>query len=74
MQHIWHKCNNECQVCEGGLAWCIVCDGFEGSLLTHCPGYRLSWETIQACYNGNVKDMVQYKARIVNGKLAWKRE
>lgn len=76
--HTWHECKQEgCYVCEGGLGWCIVCGAFEGSLLTHCPGFKLNPETIEACYNGNVKDlhrfrvMVSHGARIVNGKLVW---
>lgn len=80
LQHVWHKCKNpECQCCEGGLGWCIVCDAFEGSLLTYCPGFKLNQDTIDACYHGNVKDlcymraMVEHGARIVNGELVWNR-
>jgi len=27
-----------CQFCEGGLFWCTVCNGFEGTLTTDCSG------------------------------------
>jgi len=80
MEHVWHKCKNEhCQVCEGGLGWCIVCNAFEGQLLTHCPGFRLNEDALNACYHGNVKDlayfraMVEHGAHIINGKLVWNR-
>ena len=79
-EHVWYKCKPDCSgrmFCEGGLGMCIVCNGFEGSLLTHCPGYRLNNETLEACYRGNVKDLtairayVAHGARIKNGTLIW---
>lgn len=46
MSHTWHKCSDEndasCFVCSGDLCLCTVCGGAEGSLPTHCPGYRMS--------------------------------
>jgi len=64
--------------CDGGLAMCEVCGGFEGQLLTSCPGYKLNQETLDACYHGNVKDFIWFKksiehgARIQNGTLVWR--
>ena len=60
--HIWFKCsqpcNGRCQYCDGGLALCTVCGAGEGELLSHCPGFRLSFEARTACYSGNVLDFV----------------
>ena len=38
------RCTNPgvCQICDGGLAHCTVCGGFEGSLLDVCPGVQLT--------------------------------
>jgi hypothetical protein len=81
LEHVWHKCQcyeAGCMFCDGGLGLCTVCGAFEGQLLTHCPGYRLSEETLEACYRGNVKDLaafrvgVQHGARIVDGRLVWR--
>jgi hypothetical protein len=78
MDHIWHKCHNEyCQICEGGLGWCVICNAFEGQLLTCCPGYKLNENALQECYHGKVKDichfrtMVSLGAHIINGELVW---
>jgi hypothetical protein len=38
------NCNcwaSECVICSGGLAFCDVCHGAEGSLPTCCPGERM---------------------------------
>jgi hypothetical protein len=64
--------------CDGGLGWCVVCGGFEGQLLSTCPGHKLNEETLNACYNGNVKDLNNFRnavkagARIENGQIIWK--
>jgi hypothetical protein len=42
---------------DGELAYCTVCGGAEGSLLSFCPGYKLNAEAEQACYQGNVVDL-----------------
>lgn len=40
-----------CPLCDGGLSWCSVCGGAEGSMPTDCPGYRLDPDTLDAVYN-----------------------
>lgn len=45
INHVYHACHdNNCSVCDGGLALCVVCGGAEGSLLDYCPGQRLTHE------------------------------
>lgn len=34
--------NSPCSICDGGLAYCTVCGGFEGTLTTDCCGRRLT--------------------------------
>lgn len=79
-EHIWHKCKKPCDgcmFCDGGLGLCEVCGGFEGQLLTTCPGYKLNNEALDACYHGNVKDFaffryaVYHGGRIKNGRIVW---
>lgn len=81
--HEWYKCKKDhqddystCMFCEGGLAWCIICGAFEGQLLTHCPRYMLSNETLDACYQGNVIDFSKMQIWVNNGynikKKSWK--
>jgi hypothetical protein len=43
-------------LCE--LAYCIVCNGSEGELTTHCPGFDLPIRILNACYQSglNYKD------------------
>ena len=63
--HRWAVCHREhevfhaCMLCDGGLASCEVCGGFEGSLLTSCPGERLTEEALEAVYKGNVVDFLR---------------
>lgn len=41
--HTLHRCEDqECMVCNGGLALCTVCGGGEASLPTHCPGRKMT--------------------------------
>jgi hypothetical protein len=40
--------------CDGGLFSCTVCDGFEGTLPTDCPGTRMTQEQSDATYDGNL--------------------
>jgi hypothetical protein len=46
----WHERYN-CNICDGGLAICKVCNGAEGTLTTHCPGYWYT-EKEEAVYKG----------------------
>ncbi len=62
--HVWFVCEQPCRLahciyCVGGLASCTRCGASEGELLAHCPGFLLSQETKEACYSGNVIDLVQ---------------
>lgn len=43
-----------CNICEGGLANCIVCGGAEASMPTICPGRRLSHEELDAIQAGDL--------------------
>lgn len=59
-EHDYHKCKcgrTGCMFCDGGLAACTTCGGFEGSLLRFCPGFKLSREALDAVYSGNVYDL-----------------
>ena len=72
LHHIYYKCpkpcrnqdSGNCMFCDGGLGHCIVCGGFEGQLLTYCPGYKLSEETLESCYRGNVLDFY-YRSQMI---------
>lgn len=44
-----------CNICEGGLALCIICNGAEGTLPLHCPGSAMS-EALQDCIMHGVTD------------------
>ena len=49
------KCNETgCQFCDGGLGYCTVCGGAEGSLLPHCPGVQLTAEQHDKNYRENI--------------------
>lgn len=68
--HMWFRCPTPCYgciFCEGGLATCVVCGAFEGQILSTCPGYHLSEETLDACYQGNVADMDLYRTHFNAG-------
>lgn len=49
------KCNKPyCQFCDGGLLACTVCDGFEGSIPTDCPGVPMTQQQADDVYAGKV--------------------
>ena len=55
---------------EDTLAYCPICGGAEGSLLSFCPGFKLNQETEQACYQGNVLDLkYQTEMRLARQKI-----
>ena len=57
-QHTYVKhenCQNPyCMICDGGLALCEVCGGLEGGLPSECPGERMSNETQDKVYRGEI--------------------
>lgn len=58
--HKLHECsggeNCDCNgyVCRGGLAYCDVCGGAEGSLPTDCPGKRLTADQQDDVYKAKI--------------------
>jgi hypothetical protein len=53
--HAWYECEkgcNGCMFCNGGLASCTRCGGFEGSLPSECPGEKMTEEQETAIYAG----------------------
>jgi len=46
-----------------GLCRCTVCDAVEGEQLTFCPGFKLSDDAREACFQGNVIDLRRAVAR-----------
>jgi hypothetical protein len=56
-KHIRYECSGGhdylgCQFCDGGLFACTVCGGFEGSLPTDCPGFKMTEEQEHRVYRG----------------------
>jgi hypothetical protein len=43
-----------CVICEGGLSFCRVCRGAEGTLTTDCPGEPMSEALENAVFRGKV--------------------
>jgi hypothetical protein len=41
-------------ICDGGLALCEHCGGFEGSLATKCPGFDIGEEIGDMIHKGTV--------------------
>lgn len=59
MRHVLErheKCDRPypCPICDGGLASCTVCGGAEGDLTTDCPGVRVSADTQDKVYRGEL--------------------
>lgn len=51
--HVLHSCNAEqCNICDGGLAYCTVCGGAEGAMPTECPGVHMAVELTDQVYRG----------------------
>jgi hypothetical protein len=42
-----------CNICDGGLAVCVVCGGAEGKLTTDCCGYKLNSNVLNEVYLGD---------------------
>jgi hypothetical protein len=56
--HVLEAHNNcerpHCNICEGGLANCLVCHGAEGSLPTQCPGRAMTHDEQDAVMAGTL--------------------
>lgn len=60
--HEWFKCpdvsgeshRTPCRFCDGGLGWCIRCDGAEIELTKTCPGRKLTREERAAITDGRL--------------------
>ncbi len=61
MDHVWHECTCNrpgCMFCDGGLGYCTVCKGFEGTLTTECCGREITPEEEHAIYKEGILDFV----------------
>jgi hypothetical protein len=60
MKHTYQTCgggdNCKCRsfICEGGLGFCTVCKGTEGSLTTECPGEPMDKIVQDMVYKGQI--------------------
>lgn len=59
MKHLAYVCKGGhdqpgCQFCDGGLFACTICNGFEGSVPTDCPGVPMTEEQADAVYDGKL--------------------
>ena len=43
-----------CPICDGGLAFCTVCHGAEGSMPTDCPGRPMTEEQVALVMSGAI--------------------
>lgn len=60
-KHTFYECTCNhvgCQFCDGGLGWCTVCDGFEGTLPTECPGRKITEEEAAKIYKWKSLDFI----------------
>lgn len=60
--HIWFKCDCTkmyCQFRDGGLRLCTVCNGFEGTLTSHCPKTRMTEGQEDAVYKKGTLDFYE---------------
>lgn len=68
MEHEFFRCTNPdcsgCFGCENVLQVCMICLASEGELLTYCPGFELSPDALEACYEGSVIDLERYRNAI----------
>lgn len=56
-KHVWYRCGPQCDgcmYCEGGLGFCTVCRGGEGSLPTECPGEAMPMLVADEVYAGRL--------------------
>ena len=67
-QHIYHKCDDEdCQLCRGGLAYCVVCREGEAGLADVCPGPAPAMNDIDRL----VKFMREEAANATDERESW---
>lgn len=56
--HVYYTCSGKCEgycnYCDGGLAYCTLCTGGEGSLASECPGRKMTPEEDAAVYAGDL--------------------
>lgn len=56
MEHILEEHENceivHCNICEGGLAFCTVCNSGEGALPSECPGEPMTFEQSEEIFAG----------------------
>jgi hypothetical protein len=66
------RSDRPCNVCDGGLALCLVCGGAEGTLTSHCYGERVPEEVLDRVYAGET----DYKNGkwVEPGSSPWERE
>lgn len=58
-EHVYYECKGcerGCQFCDGGLGYCTVCGGFEGSLTTDCCGRKITEDEEHRIYNEGTLD------------------
>lgn len=68
---MWYVCSSTCtgcQFCRGGLAHCIVCHGFEGTLTTECCGRKLTEEEEDKIYKQGTLDFKNGNWEVKNVK------
>jgi len=82
MKHTWFKCKQPCtksycMFCDGGIGYCTVCKGFEGTLTSECCGFELNKYLQDAVYKGGLdykdgKWLVDNERRREDGKTVSK--
>lgn len=54
-KHHWHRCDDgNCFICVGGLGYCNICGGAEGTLTTDCGYVRLDSVAQDKIMNGEI--------------------
>ena len=72
--HTYYKCGKDCvsgcQWCDGGLGFCIVCGGFEGTLPFECPGQKM-YPWLKAAVWKGVMDFHDGKWHYGHAQKSW---
>lgn len=59
-EHTYYECQDPCpngpgcQYCDGGLGYCTICKGMEGSLPSECPEKHMGIHVADAVYEGQL--------------------